>query len=109
MAKTNRVSLPQLPSLPSSSRPRRLRACFCGCGGTTASTFCPGHDATLKAWVIRVERGIVALEDIGHAGLARQVAAIVALRASGKNVTFMRNVELPEPVEQTEEKEEQAS
>lgn len=93
--RSSRVSLPALPSLPSSSKPRRLKACFCGCGGTTASTFVPGHDSVLKAWVIRVERGIVKIAEIGHEGLAKKVTEVVASRAEGINVSFMRNVDLP--------------
>lgn len=106
MAKTNRVSLPALPSLPSASRARRLRACACGCGGTTQGTFVPGHDSTLKAWVIRVERGIIDAtpEDIPHAGLLAAVKNVLAIRASGKNVTFMRNVDLPVREEAKDEK-----
>jgi hypothetical protein len=91
--------LPSLPSLPSASRARRLSACFCGCGTPTASTFAPGHDSTLKAWVIRVERGVIGIGDIDHDGLQSRVAQVVALRASGKNVSFMRNVALPEVAE----------
>lgn len=92
-----KINLPALPSLPGSSRTGRLSACFCGCGGTTQATFMPGHDSVLKAWVIRVERGVVALTELNDfPGLKRRVAEVVKARSEGKNPTFMRNVELPE-------------
>lgn len=96
----NLANLPALPALPSAARARRLHACDCGCGGTTASTFVPGHDSVLKAWVVRVERGVVELSEAGipHAGLRKRVQEVVEARAAGTNVTFMRNVPLPEPV-----------
>lgn len=97
MAKS-KIVLPSLPSLPSSSSPRRLKPCFCGCGTPTASTFAPGHDSTLKAWVIRVERGVVALDgpELADFPKVREVIAkCVAERKAGRVLSFMRNVELP--------------
>jgi hypothetical protein len=40
------------------------RPCSCGCGGLTQSRFMPGHDSRLRAWVLKVERGLVALDQI---------------------------------------------
>lgn len=91
----NMANFPTLPAMPSFSGARRLSACYCGCGGVTARSFCPGHDSTLKAWVIRVERGVIAIGDIGHEGLTKAVRATVESRARGKNVSFMANVALP--------------
>lgn len=68
----NNKSLPTLPSLPSIRR--SLRSCECGCGGSTQRRFVPGHDSKLRAWVIRVERDIVKLEDIPHDGIREAVA-----------------------------------
>lgn len=98
MAKS-RISLPSLPALPSSSKPRRLRACSCGCGTPTASTFAPGHDSKLKGWVIRFEMNAAAIREAlaDWPNMLKQVEAVAAMRAEGRNVSFMRNVELPEP------------
>lgn len=57
--------LAPLPKMPKAARkPKPLHACACGCGGTTAGRFAPGHDSRLKGWALRVERGVVKLADI---------------------------------------------
>lgn len=106
MAKSRRA-LPVLPALPSKATARRLSACFCGCGGVTGGTFVPGHDSKLKSWVLSYEfkpvESDAALADFPN--ILKRVHEVAALRASGTNVSFMRNVELPEvEVEQNEEK-----
>lgn len=45
------------------------RQCECGCGGPTKNRFMPGHDSILRAWVLRVERGVMRLDEIPHDGL----------------------------------------
>lgn len=56
--------LPALPKLPKARKPKPLVACECGCGGTTTRRFCPGHDGRLHGWVLRVERGLVTLDQV---------------------------------------------
>lgn len=56
-------ALPPLPRAPRASKPAS-NPCACGCGHLTKSTFVPGHDSRLRGWVVRVERGVVALADI---------------------------------------------
>lgn len=72
-------NLPSLPSLPSSARSKN-RPCECGCGTLCGNRFAPGHDSKLRAWVMRVERGIIAIEDIGHEGLEAAVARELGLK-----------------------------
>lgn len=59
------VALPALPKMAKSAtrKAKTLKACMCGCGGTTYSKFTPGHDSRLNALVLRVERGLLKLED----------------------------------------------
>jgi len=75
------MALSSLPALPSSARTRPLRACSCGCGGTTQRTFCPGHDSQLKAAIIRVQRGAMTLAEIEqHAGKGCRKAVEAGLK-----------------------------
>lgn len=53
------VSLPSLPRLSAVTRP-----CACGCGGATKSTWVSGHDGRATGWALRVERGLLKLEDV---------------------------------------------
>lgn len=66
-AKLTKVgSLPPMPKMPS-NRKNKVRPqvdCKCGCGGKTAGTWVPGHDARAKGWAIRLERNIVKMSDI---------------------------------------------
>lgn len=68
-------------ALPSRSPPRNRRreprACECGCGGSTQRRFMPGHDAILRAWRIRVERGVIRLDEIPHDGIRASVARVL--------------------------------
>lgn len=90
-------SLPSLPSLPRMPRkPRALVACQCGCDGLTRSRFVPGHDSRLLAWVLRIERGVVASAPAPHTAAA---AAMVADRvASGMTGRAHAGVAAPAPV-----------
>lgn len=67
---------------PSQARRRELRACECGCGGSTQRRFVPGHDSILRAWVIRVERGVIGLDEIPHEGIRAAVARVLCQRSA---------------------------
>lgn len=65
MAKSNRVALVSLPSLPRAGRSAKpIRPCLCGCGGGTRGTWYPGHDGRATGWAVRIERGLIALADV---------------------------------------------
>ena len=57
------IPLPKLPRLKREPK-AKTHDCGCGCGTKTAGRFAPGHDSRLRGWVLRVERGIVALADV---------------------------------------------
>jgi hypothetical protein len=66
------------PPPPPSQTPRRAaHVCECGCGGSTQRRFVPGHDSILRAWVIRVERGVIGLDEIPHQGIRASVARVL--------------------------------
>lgn len=44
----------------------------------TGARFVPGHDSQLHGWMLRVERGVIALKDIPHDGIRKAVAAAMA-------------------------------
>lgn len=44
--------------------PKEMKKCLCGCGEETAGFFCMGHDARFKSWMIKIERGDMAVEDL---------------------------------------------
>lgn len=75
------VALPPLPRVPRVSKPAS-NPCECGCGGLTHARFMPGHDSYLRGWVLRVDRGLVALSDIPDAGVREAVSRVLARRAS---------------------------
>jgi hypothetical protein len=62
---------------PSQARLREPRVCECGCGGATQRRFVPGHDSILRAWVMRVERGVIGLDEIPHDGIRASVARVL--------------------------------
>lgn len=54
-----------LPSLPSSGRRNRpVRPCLCGCGRGTKGTWFPGDDGRATGWAVRIERGLLKIEDV---------------------------------------------
>ncbi len=83
-------TLPALPKLPKLKRTPKAATtpCGCGCGTLVARTFAPGHDSRLHAWVIRVERGLVAVAPEPHTSAvveaveARRVEALKVAKAS---------------------------
>lgn len=81
-AKQDKAAMPELPALPSLPRKGKApRKCECGCQQLTrGGRFVPGHDAKVLAWAIRVERGVVNIEDTGCHRAA--VERLIAKRAS---------------------------
>jgi len=71
----DRVDAPSIPT----GHPEP-RACECGCGGATKNRFMPGHDSILRAWVLRVERGVIRLDEIPHDGIKAAVARVLDQR-----------------------------
>lgn len=82
-----KVSLPALPSLPSSSRVRPQVKCACGCGQLTSRTWFPGHDARQKGILLRVVSGVMTLAEVKsllgsacHAAVVRDLGDSALLR-----------------------------
>lgn len=73
------IALPALPALPKMARtrkPKPSKPCECGCAAPTkGGRFVPGHDAVLHAWVLRVERGIVAEAPEPHTAAVQTLIA----------------------------------
>lgn len=94
----NNRALSGLPALPALPRlPRKAKtgvACCCGCAQPTrGGRFLPGHDARLHAWLIRVERGLVAADAVPEPHTAAVAAMLLldpadrtakALKAAGR-------------------------
>lgn len=80
------ANLAALPALPRTGRrAKAIVPCACGCGLGTKSTWHPGHDGRATGWAVRVERGLLKLEDVPaneRAGaaimLARRAEAVKA-------------------------------
>lgn len=71
--------LPAMPRARGAKKDRPLKPCECGCGGTTKSRFCPGHDSYLRGLCLRVHRQIMTLDDVaklvgGEIGKAQRAA-----------------------------------
>ena len=43
---------------------KEVHPCLCGCGAETTASFAQGHDARYKGWMIKVERGEMAVKDL---------------------------------------------
>lgn len=72
--------LPKLPRAPRKPKPAQI--CQCGCGNQTkGGRFVPGHDARLHAWVLRVQRGVIKLNEIEHEGERAAVKAHIQATA----------------------------
>lgn len=71
-----KVALPKLPKMKRVRKPKTPKPCSCGCGHSTrGGRFIPGHDSRLKGWLLRVERGLVKIEDIPTTGEQAAVRA----------------------------------
>lgn len=88
---TNNTTSNRLPALPGTSTRAKV-PCRCGCGGSTQREFVPGHDARLKAIILRVVRGVMTLEDVEAWG-GRSIAAAteIALTAREMRAFLERN------------------
>jgi hypothetical protein len=47
--------------------PKTVRKCACGCGEETMGHFYTGHDARFKAWMVKIERGVMQIEELPKA------------------------------------------
>lgn len=55
-------TMPAMPRL--SKKAKTQRPCVCGCGGMTGGMWVSGHDGRATGWAIRVERGILKLDEV---------------------------------------------
>lgn len=84
--------LPPMPRAAGRKRERPDKPCECGCGGTTKSRFCPGHDSYLRGLALRVYREVMTLDDVrklagGEIGKAQAEAVereIKEMKKAGK-------------------------
>ena len=59
------ISFAPLPSLPRSNRRNKpVVPCACGCGGGTKSRWVPGHDGRATGWAVRIERGLLTIDEV---------------------------------------------
>lgn len=64
------VAMPPLPKMQSAARANTERKakperdCACGCGTKTKSEWAPGHDARAKGWALRIQRGILTIDQV---------------------------------------------
>lgn len=64
------VAMPPLPKMQSAARAnterkiKPTRDCACGCGTPTKSEWAPGHDARARGWAIRIQRGIMTIDQV---------------------------------------------
>lgn len=71
------MDMNKMPTMPRLSKKSKTQtACVCGCGGMTGGTWVSGHDGRATGWAIRVERGILTLEEVPaneRAGAVRMI------------------------------------
>lgn len=79
--------LPPLPKLPKAGRKAKpSQPCQCGCAEPTrGGRFLPGHDARLHAWCIRVERGLIKLNEVPAPHTEAVKAEVAERRKTGKS------------------------
>lgn len=59
------TTMTTLPAMPRASRkPRPTQPCACGCGAPTKGTWHPGHDGRATGWALRVERGVMTIDEV---------------------------------------------
>lgn len=66
--------------------PQTVRSCACGCGDETSSYFVPGHDARFKSFMVKVERGTMAVDE-----LPKAVQKAYEFKAKGKGFVSTTN------------------
>lgn len=62
---TPAMKMGALPAMPRAGRKNRpIVPCACGCGLGTKGTWHPGHDGRATGWAVRVERGMMTLDEV---------------------------------------------
>lgn len=55
----------RLPALPAiNGKSGATHPCCCGCGMPTKRSWYPGHDGRATGWAVRIERGIIKIDDV---------------------------------------------
>lgn len=95
------VAMPPLPKMTSARvaterKAKPVRDCACGCGTQTKSEWAPGHDARARGWAIRIQRGIITIDQVP---VNEQAGANLMLSgaAEGKIKLVHSNKLKPEP------------
>ena len=73
--------MPALPKLGKSGK--APHACLCGCGRMTKGTWFPGDDGRATGWAVRIERGILTLDEVP--ANERKGAEYILLRRATEN------------------------
>lgn len=75
------ITLPAMPRTGRKAKP--MHGCACGCGMETRSTWHPGHDGRATGWALRVERGIITIDEV-PANERKGCEIMLARRAEAK-------------------------
>lgn len=73
-------AMPKMPKMGSISH-----ACICGCGMPTKSTWASGHDGRATGWAMRIEKGVITIDDVPA---NERNGAVVMLKRRGTEVTM---------------------
>ena len=66
-AKTTKTATGKVAGQPKAKRerkPKQVQPCKCGCGEQVGGHFAQGHDARFKGWMLKIERGHMAVKDL---------------------------------------------
>lgn len=100
-------ALPPLPKMPSSASGARAsgekkikptRPCACGCGTETKSEWAPGHDARARGWALRIQRGILTIDQVPEN--ERQGANLMLTGAAEGKIKLVHSAKQKEQKEQ---------
>lgn len=58
------MTMTKLPSMGSKHKSKPTHPCICGCGLPTKGTWHTGHDGRATGWAIRIEKGLLTIEDV---------------------------------------------